>query len=181
MRVEAMMSEPDALLAEIVAHLKEGRGLRGFATAYDVPFSTLDDWINADPVRRRAVDEARTLGAHCLVEESITLLDQVPLAPSGAVDGAHVQLLKARSEARRWLAERLLPRKYGNSLHLVTDVGFNMAALLERREQRLREFTAQAIEGVAVEVRDVPEQQPVHQPEQQPERRAIPIQKRFCD
>ena len=154
-RLASLLANPDDLLSDIIATVKAGIGLRGWCLNKDVPFSSLYDWVCEDADRKRRYDEARLIGAHSLVEESLAILDaDPPRTDAGNIDAAGVNLMKARSDARRWLAGRLLPKQYGDAVSL--DVNHthtvNLRTLLERREQRLKEL--KIIEGVVLDVPD---------------------------
>lgn len=159
-RFESLIADPETYLG-ILATLRSGIGLRTWALAHDVPYATIAKWIDTDPERKHQAAEARIAGAHALVEESLMILDgDPPKHPSGGIDNAGVNLLKARSEARRWLAARLMPKQYGDSIELSTKatVEVNIQAILELRERRLRaidENITQEAPAISIHAREV--------------------------
>lgn len=77
--------------------------------------TTVTRWI-VDDVDGFAAKYARAkdVGIDEFVEETIEIADEEPaVLANGGTDTGDVQHAKLRIETRRWLAERMAPRKYG--------------------------------------------------------------------
>ena len=58
---------------------------------------------------------AKEAGIDTLVEEGMDIVDEKPPSTgTGATDTGHVAWARERAGYRRWLAERMAPKKYGN-------------------------------------------------------------------
>jgi hypothetical protein len=77
--------------------------------------STITRWV-VDNVNGFAAEYARAkeLGIDDFVEETLEIADEDPARNLHGVDSGAVAHAKVRIETRRWLAERMLPRKYGS-------------------------------------------------------------------
>jgi hypothetical protein len=72
------------------------------------------EWVAADPQFADAYARAKAAGIDALVDESLDIVDEPPpMTAGGATDSGHVAWAKSRVEYRRWLAERMAPKKYG--------------------------------------------------------------------
>lgn len=71
-------------------------------------------WVVDFPWFGEAYARAKQAGIDSLVEEGMDIVDEAPPSTeSGATDSGHVAWAKTRAEYRRWLAERMAPRRYG--------------------------------------------------------------------
>jgi hypothetical protein len=74
-------------------------------------------WCEKSPERMEQYARAKRLGTEALVDEINDILDQ---AGNGASDpamlNAQVQKARARVDARKWAASKLLPKLYGDKL-----------------------------------------------------------------
>lgn len=147
-RMQSLLSDPGTF-DQILATVTAGHGLLTWVRAHGLAYRSVLQWIHADPIRRSEYDQARILGAHALVEESIDLLDEpARLTPAGFVDNGEVNLRKARSEAKRWLAARLMPRLYGEQINIATTEQVDILSALQ--EVKRRAITGRTIEGETV-------------------------------
>lgn len=79
---------------------------------------TVRRWYTEHPEFASAYARAKEAGIDALVDETLDIADdgsndwlQTEKGPQ--LDGEHVQRSKIRIETRRWLAERMAPKKYG--------------------------------------------------------------------
>ena len=137
----ALLADP-AAFAEILEAARCGVGLHTWVVAKNVPYGVVRHWIQRDPRRAADWEQARAEGAHFLVEDALRIVDANPeRRADGSIDPAGVSLMKHRSDARRWLAGRLLPTMYSDSINIESrhNVSFDLRGLLDKREARLRE------------------------------------------
>lgn len=71
---------------------------------------TLSSWLNSTSEGKAKVAAARALAAHVLAEDSLDVLDQLN---GTEVTREEIQLAKARSETRQWLASKWNRPQYG--------------------------------------------------------------------
>jgi transposase-like protein len=96
--------ENEAIYA--VAHwLMDGKTVKALGTHLKVSSGLLYSWINRTEDRKNAVDEARKICAHVLVDEAGEILDSAT-NPSISVD-------RERARFKQWLASRFNRPAYG--------------------------------------------------------------------
>jgi hypothetical protein len=151
-RFEAFTADPDKAMLVITAHSASGKGLPSLCLGLDIPVTTLQDWINADALRVSAYAQARRTGAAHLAEQSLSILDEVERDKDGMPTSATVQLVKAKSDSLKWLAARISPPDWGDSLHMTGEVSVkvDIRGILEKREQRLKELIVEQVECVPI-------------------------------
>ena len=72
-------------------------------------------WLRENEAFRTLYTRAKEESADTLADEIIDLSDtELPLDEHGHVDNGAVQQLRLRVEARKWVAAKLKPRKYGD-------------------------------------------------------------------
>jgi len=161
-RFESLIADEARAMQEICAHVANGHGLKNFAIGKNIAISSIHDWIRRNPQRATMYDEARVIGAGVLVEKSIEVLDEVERDKNGLPTSATVMLAKTKSETLRWIAARLAPRDWGDTINISADVrvSVDMTALLARREEKLRRLEGEVIEGEmlppAGQIADIP-------------------------
>jgi hypothetical protein len=103
------------LAERICERLAEVGSLRKVCEAEDMPADrTVRRWLQEHPEFESAYARAKEYGIDALVEEGMSIVDQPPPSTqNGGTDTGHVAWAKARAEYRRWLAERMAPKKYG--------------------------------------------------------------------
>lgn len=118
------MSRPTVLTPEIAAavceKLAEVGSLRRVCREPDMPLErTVRRWYTENDEFASAYARAKEAGIDALVDESLDIVDEPPPVNNlGSTDSGHVAWAKTRSEYRRWLAERMMPKKYGASQKL---------------------------------------------------------------
>jgi hypothetical protein len=123
---------------EICRRLALGESLvKICATEGMVDISTVFRWLDKKPEFRDMYDLAREAQAEFYANQIIDISDETPITeqpdPDGGVtmkiDAAGVQRNKLRVDARKWVAAKLLPRKYGE--RMLNEVRGNLAVTLE--------------------------------------------------
>lgn len=142
------MSRPtiytDDLAQEICARLMDGESLRKICADESMPCRlTVCRWL-ADEERHaefcNQYMRARQIQAEIQADEMIDIADDgsndwmAKLGGDGevvgwALNGEHVQRSKLRIETRRWNAEKLLPKKYGNKQQIEHSGGMEVKTL----------------------------------------------------
>jgi hypothetical protein len=89
-----------------------------------VDISTVFRWLDKNDEFRDMYAHARECQAEFYAHQIVDIADETPITeqpdPDGGVtvriDAAGVQRNKLRVDARKWVAAKLLPRKYGESI-----------------------------------------------------------------
>lgn len=115
---------PD-IAAVICGELAAGRSLRSVCDDEGMPDkSTVFRWLAAHPEFRDQYARAKEESADALAEDILEIADDArndwmerAADEAGAgwvLNGEHVQRSKVRIDARKWLASKLKPKKYGD-------------------------------------------------------------------
>ena len=71
-------------------------------------------WVAENPTFAEAYARSKSIGIDTLVDEAMDIVDEPPpITNAGATDTGHVAWARERAGYRRWLAERMEPKKYG--------------------------------------------------------------------
>ncbi len=120
----------------ICERLSEGESLRSICISEDMPNkATVFRWLNLHADFNDQYARAREEQAESLADEIISIADEAssPLLVEGiplqdkngnlimVTDQASVAHAKLRTEARKWVASKLKPKKYGDKLELAGD------------------------------------------------------------
>jgi Bacteriophage Sf6, terminase small subunit-like len=123
---------------EICRRLALGESLvKICATDEMVDISTVFRWLDKNDEFRDMYAHAREAHAELYANQIIDIADETPITeqpdPDGGVtlriDSAGVQRNKLRVDARKWVAAKLLPRKYGE--RMLNEVRGKLAVTLE--------------------------------------------------
>jgi len=112
------------LAEKICALLMEGYSLRKICARYGMPDkSTVCRWLAHEPTFRDQYARAREIQAELLADEILDIADdgtndyvERETADGNTrilVDHDHINRSRLRVDARKWVAEKLLPKKYG--------------------------------------------------------------------
>lgn len=121
------MARPTVLTQEIAdelcRRLSECGSLRRVCVSSDMPLErTVRMWVVKHEEFASAYARAKEAGIDALVDETLDIADDGsndwmennnPNTPGYVLNGEHSSRSKIRIETRRWLAERMLPKKYG--------------------------------------------------------------------
>ena len=106
----------EELTDEILTRLCDGESLRSICASENMPAQgTVYRWITEKPDFRENYEAARRDQAELYASEIIEIADETPLGEHG-IDGAAVQRNRLRVDARKWIASKLLPKKYGDKI-----------------------------------------------------------------
>jgi len=93
----------------ICQEIMTGKSLRTICAQEDMPgASTVYSWLREHPEFQEAYVRAREIQADVLADEIVEIADTEPDA----------QVARNRIDARKWLASKLRPKKYGDHLKL---------------------------------------------------------------
>lgn len=119
------------MVDRICGLIVEGKSLRTIARLPGMPdASVVCDWLQRHPEFTERYARAKTEQAEAFVEEMIDIADAEPerivvtvgegdkASTSTRIDSAWVQLQKTRLDARKWIAAKMKPQKYGEKLEL---------------------------------------------------------------
>ncbi len=116
------------LAAEICSRLATGMSLRTMCLADDMPCAkTIFRWFQKYPEFCQQYARAKEESADALVEEITDIADDgtndwMQKHDAGGenigwqVNGEHIQRSKLRVDARKWIASKLKPKRYGDRL-----------------------------------------------------------------
>jgi len=116
----------------ICERLSDGRSLRSICLDEDMPGqTTVFRWLAANEDFRKRYAHAREAQADAIVDEMLDIADDGSndwmerRRDDGSVDEVlnheHVQRSRLRLDARKWMASKLAPKKYGDKLDVTTD------------------------------------------------------------
>lgn len=110
----------------IFDRVADGEPMRAIAETFGYSRGMIYTWIKAGgPEREAGFRAAREAAAHTLVEDSGEILDA---AAKQVATPADVQLAKARSEHKKWLASMFNRKDYGDETGKI-DVNLNIGQL----------------------------------------------------
>ncbi len=107
------------LASKILGRIAMGDSLNKIVSDPDMPsHTTVYRWIVDMPDFRDSYTRAREDQAETLADQIIDIADTEPaISPlSGSVDSGAVQHQRLRVEARKWVAAKLKPKKYGDKI-----------------------------------------------------------------
>lgn len=98
--------------AEICRRLIEGESLRAISDDDAMPArSTIAGWLQTDKVFAAEYATARQLQAEALADEIVDIADR-------ATDRDSAAAARVKVDARKWLASKLAPKRYGDAVQL---------------------------------------------------------------
>ena len=136
-----------ALGDEICDRLVEGESLRRITLDKHMPnASTVFKWLNENEAFAKQYAHAREAQADTLADEIIDIADDGSndyMGEDETYNGDAVQRSKLRVDARKWVAAKLKPKKYGDKLDLTSGgekmgLAAELDAAVKREEERLR-------------------------------------------
>lgn len=133
----------------ICQKLVEGESLRSICDAEDMPAcSTVFRWLSLNDAFSEQYARAREAQADALFDDILSIADDARndwMERRGEEDagwqanGEHIQRSRLRIDARKWMAGKLRPKKYGEKLELSGDRENPIALSLEGLMQRIAE------------------------------------------
>ena len=106
-------------IADIICErIAEGESLRKICDADDMPNkATVFRWLAADAQFSDQYARARDSQADTLFDEVLAIADQYDSAAE-KIEVDHINRARLRIDARKWMAGKLRPKKYGEKLEL---------------------------------------------------------------
>lgn len=126
---------------DICQQLIEGKSLRAICRQEGMPdLRTVMRWLEADESFRQQYARAREIQAEVFAEEIVAIADDgsndtyVDEEGKTHVDQDVIARSKLRVEARKWIACKLLPKKYGDKADVAVNVSgaLSVTAIAER-------------------------------------------------
>ncbi len=134
----------EALAAKICRRLAEGESLRAICADKAMPaISTVMGWLfdgNHDGFSEHYA-RAREAQAEIRADEIVDIADDASNDFTADKDGKlvanseHIQRSRLRVDARKWIAAKLLPKRYGDKLDLGGTVGLRWEDALKELEE----------------------------------------------
>lgn len=112
------------LADRLCEQLAEGKSLRKVCQADDMPsLSTVFRWLRVHPEFQQQYVRAKEEAADLFADEIVEIADDasgdfIPGKDGPVLDSEHVQRSKLRIDARKWIASKLKPKKYGDKLEV---------------------------------------------------------------
>lgn len=102
----------------ICERISDGESLRAICESDDMPNrATVFRWLGKHQEFSDQYARAREEQAEALADEIVSIADQMPpITDNGSTDSGHVSWQKNRVEARKWVASKLKPKKYGDKV-----------------------------------------------------------------
>jgi hypothetical protein len=129
------------VLLELIA---DGMSLVKASKEIDVGIATVFRWLDADPIFRDKYAKAKEAQAEKFADEIVAIADETEVSsvvtPDGEVnlrlDATAVARNRLRVDARKWVASKLLPKKYGDKMQ--TELSGNVGIGLYEVDQATR-------------------------------------------
>lgn len=130
------MTEYSSDLADAICELiADGKSIRTICKAEEMPsMSTIFKWLASQPKFSEQYAHAKEVQAEGFAEDLIEICDDTSNDVSGELDmpnGVAVQRAKLRVDTRKWIASKLLAKKYGDKMAVEHTVDDNLAARLK--------------------------------------------------
>ncbi len=101
------------LADELCERLSEGKSLRTVCEADDMPSkATVFSWLRTKPEFLDQYDRSKAEAADSLVDEILEISDDTSL---------ETQRARLQVDARKWVASKLKPKKYGDKMNIGGD------------------------------------------------------------
>jgi hypothetical protein len=128
----------------ILGRISTGESLNKILTSEGFPkYRTVLEWLESDEDFARRYARAREDQADTLADELMAIVDEQPPADEhGKSDSAWVAWQRNRIDARKWVASKLKPKKYGERQHI--DLKAEVTLTDEQVEGRLKQLLEKA-------------------------------------
>lgn len=132
---------------DICDRLADGKSLRSICLADDMPVqSTVFKWLSQQPAFAEQYARARETQADTLFDEIQDIADDgsndyitkknADGSEYEAVNSEHIQRSRLRVDARKWMASKLQPKKYGDKQEIELTVTDTLAERMARMKAR---------------------------------------------
>ena len=150
-----------AIADRICAEIADGKSMRSVCRAEDMPDkATVFKWLRDHPDFAAQYTAAKVESAEAHAEDILDIADDGsndwmatndPDNPGWRANGEQAQRSRLRVDARKWIASKLKPKKYGEKLELAGSVGRGASELTEEQLERIaagsRTGTAETPQG----------------------------------
>lgn len=132
-------SDYSAALADIICdRIADGESLRKICNNEEMPNkATVFRWLASHQEFSDQYAKARESQADTLFDEVLAIADQYDSAQD-KIEVDHINRARLRIDARKWMAGKLRPKKYGDKLELEHGVTDGLADLMEGLNGRTR-------------------------------------------
>ena len=101
------------LADQLCERLSQGKSLRTVCKAADMPSAvTIFSWLRKDPEFLKQYERSKAEAADALVDEILDISDDESL---------DTQRARLQVDARKWVASKLKPKKYGDKMNIGGD------------------------------------------------------------
>lgn len=109
---------------KICLRIANGESLRKICKDEKMPnLTTVWKWLNNNPELDKQYARAREEQAELFVDEIQEISDaKIPLGPDGKIDNGAVNQARLRIDARKWVASKLKPKKFGDFTKVQAEV-----------------------------------------------------------
>jgi Helix-turn-helix domain of resolvase len=102
------------------------KGLRAIAKEFNIATSTIMKWLNEESYFSEQYTHAKELQADYMVESMLDIADDTSkdsiFTENGErVNSEWINRSKLRVDTRKWIASKLLPKKYGDKTDITTN------------------------------------------------------------
>lgn len=134
-----------AIADEICERIAEGESLRAICAADDMPNkATVFKWLAADRAFSDQYARARECQADALADEVVYIADTPQIGTKSVskatgleiTEGDMIEHRRLQVDARKWMAGKLAPKKYGNKQEIDLNVTDALAERLARAKLR---------------------------------------------
>ena len=128
---------------EICRRTAECESLRKIAVSIGVSWQSAIDYLNATPERSEQYARARQSQADKFAEDIIEIADDgardtyVDDDGNRRVDHDHIARARLRVDARKWLASKMAPKKYGDRLDVDAKVSGTVVIQASALDERI--------------------------------------------
>ena len=129
----------DELVETICALLMEGQSLVHICSLDNMPSrQTVARWLAAKPDFQQRYKQAREVQAEFMADELLALADDATedFYGEGQPNRVAVQRSKLKIDTRKWVASKLLPRKYGDRIDMNVTGELSLADMVKEARAR---------------------------------------------
>lgn len=122
--------EREKILTDIFSKIEDGKSLRKALMEIPLSSKTFYEWIEADEEKVKQYARASELRAEALIDEMFDIADDSSqdIEQYEIIEGVNatrtnhevIQRSRLRYDARKWLASKLNPKKYGDKIDMTT-------------------------------------------------------------
>lgn len=136
------MGRPSSFTQEIAdlicERLADGESLRSICSGENMPSrTTVFRWLPENQTFRDQYARAREAQADLLADEILEIADdsagdKIKLHGIEVLNSEYVQRSRLRIDARKWIASKLAPKKYGDKLELAGDKESPLTVVIQK-------------------------------------------------